>query len=294
MKRALVSALLGVALVATTAHAQDQWERVVRSQLQTVGSASEGRGFHMDHDIYMGRLDDDAITNLTVNLDAGKSYEIWGVCDQDCSDIDMVLYDDNDNEIDSDLLTDDKPLVEVTPRHTGGFRIKVTMANCRANPCRYGVGVWSKNATANDANNANSVNSSGNSGSTSSSSGTDQWEAVVRAQLNTAGQQEQGNGYQMSHEIFMGRLDDDANESLTIPLDGGNEYILIGKCDQDCSDMDLTIYDPSGNEVASDLATDDSPTLHIKSAVNGNYRLKVAMPACRVNPCRYGVGVWSR
>ena len=58
--------------------------------------------------------------------------------------------------------------------------------------------------------------------------------------------------------------------------------------------MDLTIYDPSGNEVASDLATDDSPTLHIKSAVNGNYRLKVAMPACRVNPCRYGVGVWSR
>lgn len=291
MKRALVSALFGVALVATTAHAQDQWERVVRSQLQQVGSASEGRGYQMDHEIYMGRLDDDATTNLTLNLDAGKAYEIWGVCDQDCSDIDMVLYDDNNNEIDSDLLTDDKPLVEVTPRHSGGFRIKVTMATCRVNPCRYGVGVWSKNASANDANNANNANTTG---STSSSSGTDQWEAVVRAQLNTAGQQEQGNGYQMSHEIFMGRLDDDANESLTIPLDGGNEYILIGKCDQDCSDMDLTIYDPSGNEVASDLATDDSPTLHIKSAVNGNYRLKVAMPACRVNPCRYGVGVWSR
>jgi hypothetical protein len=98
----------------------------------------------------------------------------------------------------------------------------------------------------------------------------------------------------MSHEIFMGRLDDDANESLTIPLDAGSEYILIGACDQDCSDMDLTVYDPSGNEVASDLATDDHPTLHIKGAVQGSYRLKVAMPACRANPCRYGVGVWSR
>ena len=295
MKRAAVLALLGVALVATTAHAQDQWERVVRSQLQQVGTASEGRGYTMSHDIYMGRLDDDATTNLTLNLDAGKAYEIWGVCDQDCSDIDMVLYDENDNEVDSDLLTDDKPLVEVTPRHSATFRIKVTMANCRANPCRYGVGVWSKAASsnANSVNDANSVTSNDNSSSSSSSSG-DQWEAVVRAQLNTAGQEEQNNGYQMSHEIFMGRLDDDANESLTIPLDGGNEYILIGKCDQDCSDLDLTIYDPNGNEVASDLATDDSPTLHIKSAVNGNYRLKVAMPACRVNPCRYGVGVWSR
>jgi hypothetical protein len=293
MKRVLVSALLGVTLVATAAHAQDQWERVVRQQLSQVGNASEGRGYTMSHDIYMGRLDDDANTNLTLNLDAGKMYEIWGVCDQDCSDIDMVLYDDNDNEIDSDLLTDDKPLVEVTPLHSGRFRIKVTMANCRANPCRYGVGVWSKNGSNSTPNSANSANSA-NSTSSGSSSGNDQWEAVVRAQLNTAGATEQGNGYQMSHEIFMGRLDDDANESLTIPLDGGNEYVLIGACDQDCSDMDLVIYDPSGNEVSSDLATDDHPTLHIKSAVNGNYRLKVAMPACRANPCRYGVGVWSR
>ena len=297
MKRAVVSALLGVTLIASVAHAQDQWERVVRQQLNQVGSASEGRGYTMSHDIYMGRLDNSANTNLTLNLDAGKAYEIWGVCDQDCSDIDMVLYDENDNEIDSDLLTDDKPLVEVTPRHSARFRIKVTMANCRANPCRYGVGVWSKNASnaaPNNANDANNSNNSGNSSSGSSSNGTDQWEAVVRAQLDRAGADETSNGYQMSHEIFMGRLDDDANESLTIPLDGGNEYILIGACDQDCTDMDLTLYDPSGNEVASDLATDDHPQLHVKSAVNGNYRLKVAMPACRANPCRYGVGVWSR
>ncbi|HET7042645.1 MAG TPA: hypothetical protein VFI13_11520, partial [Gemmatimonadales bacterium] len=193
MKRAVVSALLGVIVVTSAAQAQDQWERVVRSQLQQVGTASEGRGYSMSHDIFMGRLDDDANTNLTLNLDAGKAYEIWGVCDQDCSDIDMVLYDENDNEVDSDLLTDDKPLVEVTPRHAARFRIKVTMASCRANPCRYGVGVWSRNATnnANDVNNANSASS--NSGSSSSDG--DQWERVVRAQLNTAGQEEASNGY---------------------------------------------------------------------------------------------------
>lgn len=291
MKRVVVSALLGVTLIATTAHAQDQWERVVRDQLRQVGNASEGRGYSMSHDIYNGRLDNHASTDLTLNLDGGKAYEIWGVCDQDCSDIDMVLYDDNGNEIDSDLLDDDKPLVQVTPRHSGGFRIKVTMAACRANPCRYGVGVWTKDPNGNTST-PNSANSS--SSASSGNSGTDQWESVVRAQLSSAARTEESNGYQMSHEIFMGRLDDDANESLSIPLDAGNEYILIGKCDQDCSDIDLTLYDPSGNQVAQDIDTDDSPTLHIKQAVAGTYRLKVAMPACRANPCRYGVGVWSR
>ena len=70
MKRVVVSALLGVTLLASTAHAQDQWERVVRSQLEQAGRISQERGFQMDHDIFQGRLDDDATTDLSVNLRA--------------------------------------------------------------------------------------------------------------------------------------------------------------------------------------------------------------------------------
>lgn len=281
MKRAVVSALLGVTLIATTASAQDQWERVVRQQLQQVGAASERNGYTMASDVFQGRLDDDGSTSLNVTLQAGKDYVLWGVCDQDCSDIDLVIYDSDGDEVDSDLQTDDKPLLRVVPSRNGRYRIKVSMVSCSANPCRYGVGLWSKPAGSSSSSNNNS-------------SGGDRWETVVRSQLATKGEVAVRNGYQMSHEIFMGRLDDDANESLNIPLDGGNDYILIGVCDQDCSDVDLVIYDPNGNEVDSDVEDDDSPVLQLKVRENGRYRVKVSMPACSANPCRYGVGVWAK
>src|SRR5262245_54032532 len=78
MKRVVVSALLGVALVASAAQAQDRYETVVRNQLREAGRVSEDRGFQMSHDIYMGRLDDDATTNVNVTLDGGKDYVIVG------------------------------------------------------------------------------------------------------------------------------------------------------------------------------------------------------------------------
>lgn len=290
MKRVVVSALLGVSLVASTAHAQDQWERVVRRQLEQVGSVSERNGYRMASDIFQGRLDDDATTNLNVELQRGKDYVLWGVCDQDCSDIDLVIYDSNGDQVDSDLQTDDKPLLHVIPSRNGQYRIKVSMANCSANPCRYGVGLWSR---AVGSGNSGNDNSSSNNNSSSSSEG-DRWEGVVRRQLDEAGKVATDKGYAMSHEIFMGRLDDDASESLNIPLDGGTKYILVGVCDQDCSDVDLTIYDPDGNEVDSDLLTDDKPVLELDPRSNGRYRVKVSMVACTANPCRYGVGVWAK
>ncbi len=290
MKRVLVSALLAMAFAASPAQAQDRWERVVRQELQRVGSNSEGRGYRMSHDIHQGRLDDDANTFLTLNLESGKDYEIWGVCDQDCSDIDMVLYDENDNEIDSDLLVDDKPVVEVIPRRTGRFRIKVMMATCTANPCRFGVGVWSKNASAGDR----ADNDRNNAVPTPSASGEDQWESVVRSQFRSVASELESRGFSMSHEVFMGRLDDDENESLNIPLDGGNEYVLLGRCDQDCTDLDLTIFDADGNEVDTDLDVDDRPQLQLTVRRDARYRVRVSMATCSANPCRYGVGVWAK
>ena len=79
-----------------------------------------------------------------------------------------------------------------------------------------------------------------------------------------------------------------------MPLDGGTQYMLVGVCDQDCSDMDLVIYDPNGNEVDNDLLDDDNPVLQLAPRNDGRYRVKVSIPACSANPCRYGVGVWAK
>ena len=285
MKRVVVSALLGLTLTATAAQAQDQWERVVRSELQRVGRASEQRGYTMATDVYQGRLDDDESTNLTVTLERGKDYVMWGVCDQDCSDIDLVIYNSDGDEVDSDLETDDKPLLHVVPSRDGRYKVKVTMVNCSADPCRYGVGLWSKPAGS---------ESSSSSTSSTDNNGDDRWQAVVREQLVRAGRVWNDQGYSMSHEIFMGSLNDDASESLNIPLDGGTQYVLMGTCDQDCTDVDLIIYDPDGKQIDKDEETDDKPILQLTARNSGRYRVKVSMPTCSADPCRYGVGVWAK
>jgi hypothetical protein len=145
MVRAALAFLLGAALLApTTADAQSRWERQVRDQIKRAGRILEDRGFELSHDTYTGSLGNQENESLTLSLRAGTDYAIIGVCDEDCTDIDLRLFDEDGDEIDSDLETDDNPVVQVSPRSSGKYRIKVVMATCSTSPCFYGVGVFSK------------------------------------------------------------------------------------------------------------------------------------------------------
>jgi hypothetical protein len=55
-----------------------------------------------------------------------------------------VLYDADGDQVDSDVQTDDVPIVQVTPRETMRYRVKVLMPTCKTNPCWYGIGVYGK------------------------------------------------------------------------------------------------------------------------------------------------------
>lgn len=90
---------------------------------------------------FSGWLNHGASRTHTMTLRRGVDYTFTGECDLDCSDLDLRLYDANGNLIDSDVLPDDYPVVSVTPRWTGGFGLRVTMARCSANPCAYEISV---------------------------------------------------------------------------------------------------------------------------------------------------------
>ena len=146
MKRTVL-ALAAVAglLVSTTAAApQDEWVAQVRRLLQTAGKSFEDRGYSMTHRIYTGSLNNSRNEMVSLDLDIGTQYQIMGACDTDCSDLDFVLYDPAGNQVAQDVEVDDVPIVSVTPRRSGTYRVKVVMATCTAEPCRYGVAVFGK------------------------------------------------------------------------------------------------------------------------------------------------------
>ncbi|MDW8217958.1 MAG: hypothetical protein RML57_10230 [Acidobacteriota bacterium] len=79
---------------------------------------------------------------MNATLRAGGIYYILAVADDDCGDLDLELYDENDNLIDTDLAHDSAPVVSVTPIRTATFRYRVSMIHCAHNPCFYVSGVW--------------------------------------------------------------------------------------------------------------------------------------------------------
>ncbi len=106
-------------------------------------------------------------------------------------------------------------------------------------------------------------------------------------------QSAQSRGYSPVTPMVTGNLNQGANTSHNFPLTAGRNYVIIGVCDRDCTDVDLRLYDASGNTIASDVAVDDHPTLQFTAGMSGNFRLQVEMATCSTNPCYYGVQLFG-
>ncbi|MGY2766913.1 hypothetical protein [Thermostichus sp. MS-CIW-26] len=57
-----------------------------------------------------------------------RGENIWAQCDQDCFDVDLVLYDASGQVVAADELLDDFPIVQAP--YEGNFSVKVIMASC--------------------------------------------------------------------------------------------------------------------------------------------------------------------
>ena len=60
----------------------------------------------------------------TVTLHRGETFIVEVIGDGD-TDLDLYVYDENDNLIDKDIELDDHPVCIVSPKWTGTFRIKI-------------------------------------------------------------------------------------------------------------------------------------------------------------------------
>ncbi len=147
MVRAAVAVWAGATLLGAPhmAVAQTrQWEAEVEQQLASAGQLFSGHGFEPTHDTYTGTLRSSEYEYLTVTLHAGTRYALVGMCDNDCRELDLELYDADGSEVDADREPDDAPTVVARPDVTQQYRLKVIMSTCSASPCYYGIGVYSR------------------------------------------------------------------------------------------------------------------------------------------------------
>jgi hypothetical protein len=137
------AAVLAIGVLPAVAEAQNtNYANVVWNQLNSAAERLRSEGYGQRNFI-IGRMDDDATDSWTVQLQGGYTYKIIGFCDQDCDDVDLEATLDG-KDVDSDLLTDDYPILDFVAATTGRYTIKVTMASCKANPCFWGFGILYK------------------------------------------------------------------------------------------------------------------------------------------------------
>lgn len=101
------------------------------------------------------------------------------------------------------------------------------------------------------------------------------------------------DGYSLRNYV-VGSLDDDQDDFWTMTFYGGNEYMITGACDEDCSDIDLAILTEDGTEVTSDRATDSFPVVSVHPGLDTRYQVKVSMYSCSVEPCYFGFGIFYK
>jgi hypothetical protein len=145
MKRLILAlALVGV-MSAFSAPADAQTRsRIVTTQLDSAVVLMRGNAFTLQEPYRYGGLDDDAEERLGIELKAGNTYMIVGVCDQDCDDLDLFLTSASGELIDSDVEPDDVPMLTPTIVRDGTYFLRVKMHSCSIAPCGYGIAVFAK------------------------------------------------------------------------------------------------------------------------------------------------------
>jgi hypothetical protein len=136
MLKSLAVATLGLALAAGPAAAQDsggmalvaaQLDAVVNEFALTAGDRATGR------------LGQDGSHVARLRSPGGVIY-IVGVCDENCSDLDIVVRDSSGREVAEDLALDDFPMVHVQS-NAEVYSVEVRMATCDGQ-CNWGVGLF--------------------------------------------------------------------------------------------------------------------------------------------------------
>ena len=129
-------------LLSTASYAQSYAE-TVWSQIQDHYEDMSDYDYSVKNYI-VGMIEEDDETSWTMYFSSNYEYYLAGFCDEDCDDLDLYLYDDDGNIIESDTEEDDFPIITFSPSKSGRYKVEVSMYSCAVEPCYYGLSILEK------------------------------------------------------------------------------------------------------------------------------------------------------
>lgn len=142
--KGVLAALALLAAEPAGAQVPDPFAHDLARGLAQAHMALGDRGFSHIAGPFGGGLPARLTRRVQLSMRAGQEYEVIGVCDARCRDLNLRLFDANDRLVSEDVLTNNVPVLDVRPRFTGLYTIEVEMAACGGDPCYYALNVYAR------------------------------------------------------------------------------------------------------------------------------------------------------
>ena len=128
-----------LSLVLVPATPVQSWEDQVETQMAEI-HAEIAADYDYASDLLIGELEPGDSYEFELDLNGDAEYIVVGVCDYDCFDLDLAIYDPYQDEAAADFEDDDFPVLEVIGE--GSFDVEVLMPGCDAATCLWAVQVF--------------------------------------------------------------------------------------------------------------------------------------------------------
>ena len=119
-------------------------QAIILAQLQQAQTALAQQGFQQVGQPATGGLQQGQTWNVPAQLAMGYDYRILGVCDRDCSDLDLVLFDAAGAPILQDTAVSSQPMLAILPGYSGNYTVQVQMYQCTVAPCYWALALYGR------------------------------------------------------------------------------------------------------------------------------------------------------
>lgn len=133
-------ALVAALALAGIALAQD-FEEQVAGQIAAIHDEI-APDFEYASDMVIGEVEAGGTDGFPMTVNGNAEYIIVAVCDADCGDVDLVVYDAEEDEAAADIEYDDYPVIEF--QGEGEYWVEVVMTECAAETCLYAIQVFER------------------------------------------------------------------------------------------------------------------------------------------------------
>jgi hypothetical protein len=121
---------------------------------------------------------------------------------------------------------------------------------------------------------------------------TDDQKTVV-CRLKTEVDQRKGNGQKLVFVPLLGQVRKQVTSPFRATLHPDVEYVFVATCDGNCQDLNLSLKDASGQEIAASQKTGELASISFTPPSQGEYQITAKPGECtKAEGCSFGMGIF--